>query len=128
MKLPMTRIIFCGMAWLYTVTCAAQTLPVPFEADYEASKFLYSAKAKIKLSRMDEYYKYTMHSVVHLGFIKQGEVYDCSILHVVGNRLYPVTYLHSKVNDERSNVRTRFDWTRKTITTIFAVRGRLRSQ
>jgi hypothetical protein len=117
-NIPVIRMTFGGVVWLYAVTGAAQSLPVPFEADYTATKFVYSAKAKIKLSRTGEYYKYAMRSAVHLGFFKQGEVYDCSILQVVGNRLYPVSYLHLKESDKSDNVQTRFDWTGKTISTI----------
>ena len=113
----MNRIVLSGIVSLYAVTGTAQSLPVPFEADYEASKSVLSAKAKIKLSRMGEYYKYTMRSVVYFGFLKLGEAYECSVLHVIGNRLYPVKYVHQKEGEKLPKVQTRFDWTRKTITT-----------
>ena len=98
---------------------AAQSLPAPFEADYKAAKFLFTAKAKVRLVRVGEYYKYTMRSVVH-GPFERGEVYDCSVLQVVNSRLLPLTYVHERKDRESSNVRTRFDWSRNTIITTLS--------
>ena len=104
---------------LSAMGAAAQSLPEPFEADYQAAKFLHTAKTRIQLVRAGEYYKYTMRSVVR-GPFERGETYDCSVLRVVKNRLLPLAYVHERKDRESSNVRTRFDWSHNTIITALS--------
>ena len=103
------------LLFLAAAPSSAEELPTPFEADYEGSKFPFSAKAKITLERIGDYYRYTMRGSVRAAFFKWTEVYDCSVLQVQGAKFYPVESMHRDSRDHRRSVHTRFDWPRRSL-------------
>lgn len=103
------------LLFLAAAPSPAEELPTPFEADYEGSKFPFSAKAKITLERIGDYYRYTMRGSVRAAFFKWTEVYDCSVLQVQGAKFYPVESMHRDSRDHRRSVHTRFDWPRRSL-------------
>lgn len=121
MKSKLNRLPVFALALLLPVAGApAESLPAPFEADYEGAKFPLTAKAKITLSRVGDYYRYTLRGSIFAAFYKWTEVYDCSVLHVRGSELYPLEYVHRDTRKRRRNVHTRFDWANGTVRTTAA--------
>ncbi len=106
---------FSFAALLSVAEGAVQAWPAPFEAEYEGHKFPFTAKATIRLARLGDYYRYTVHGVVRVAFYKTNETYDCSVLQVRGGELLPLEYVHRDRRDERRNLHTRFDWSHKTV-------------
>lgn len=96
------------------VEAAAATPPAPFEAQYAGRKFPLSAEANISLQRQGDYYKYVLRGGVYVGFYEVSEIYDCSIIRVRDDRLYPLEYLH---RDKRSSQHIRYDWSAGEIRT-----------
>jgi Protein of unknown function (DUF3108) len=99
-------LVFC----LVVVDAPAQTLPSPFSAEYEGSKFPFSARVTIALSRTGDYYRYTLRGTVRAAFLKWTDVYDCSLLRVDGDTFHPLEYVHRDSRDSRRDVHMRFDW------------------
>lgn len=100
---------------IYGASAAAFTLPAPFEAEYEGSKFPLTAKAKISLSRAGDYYRYTLRGSVHAAMYKWTEVYDCSVVQLRGKELYPLEYAHRDKRTPRRDLQARFDWQRRSV-------------
>lgn len=96
-------------------SAAALTLPAPFEAEYQGSKFPFTAKAKISLSRAGDYYQYALRGSVHAAMVKWTEIYDCSVLQLRDNELYPLEYVHRDKRNPRRDVEARFDWPRRSV-------------
>lgn len=95
----------------------AQTLPAPFSAEYEGSKFPLSAQVTIALARAGDYYRYTLRGTVWAAFFKWADVYDCSLLRVDGDTFQPLEYVHRDSHDSRRDVHTRFDWKQRVART-----------
>lgn len=89
---------------------AAPTLPAPFEARFEGSRFPLSAKATLALARHGDYYKYTLRGGVYLGFFRGAEIYDCSVMQLQDGTLRPLEYVHLDSRKPERNLHTRFDW------------------
>jgi len=110
-----TRFAVLAMSLLlYAGASPAFTPPAPFTADFTGARFPLSAKARISLSRTGDFYRYTLTGSVHAAFYKWTEIYDCSVLQLRGNELYPLEYVHRDSRNSRRNVHTRFDWARKS--------------
>lgn len=100
------------------VNAAAFTLPAPFEAEYRGSKFPFSAQAKMSLSRAGDYYQYALRGSVHTAMYKWTELYDCSVLQLRGNELYPLEYVHRDKRSPRRDIAARFDWQHQSVRVI----------
>lgn len=100
---------------IYGASAAAFTLPAPFEAEYEGSRFPLKAKAKISLSRAGDYYRYTLRGSVHAAMYKWTEVYDCSVVQLRAHEFYPLEYVHRDKRNPRRNIQARFDWQRRSV-------------
>lgn len=101
--------VCAALLLLCAFDAAAVERPAPFVAEYRSAKFPFSAKAEIRLLRAGEYFRYTMHSTVYLGFYRVTETYDCSIGRIRRDELYPLEYVHRDARKERRNLHVRFD-------------------
>lgn len=101
----------------YAAGAAAGSPPVPFEAEYEGSRFPLSAKAKIALARAGDFYKYTLRGTVRLGFFEVTRIYDCSVMQLGAGTLRPLEYVHRDRRKPGRNLHTRFDWSDATVRT-----------
>jgi len=89
---------------------SAETLPAPFTANYAGTKYLvFDIESNFKLEQFGEYLKYTFHTRGHFMFIS-NELYDCSVMRIANNELYPVEHKHTDKKDSKYNASTRFDW------------------
>lgn len=99
----------------YATSAPAQNLPTPFEGEYAGSKFPFSAKVTLALSRMGDYFRYTMRGSVSATFFKWTDVYDCSVMRVDGATFYPLEYVHRDTHTSRHDVQARFDWAHRSV-------------
>lgn len=115
MNPKIARAVLALGACMYGATAGALTPPAPFEAEYEGSQFPLTARAKISLSRAGDYYQYTLRGSVHAAMYKWTEIYDCSIVQLRANELYPLEYMHRDKRNPRRDVQARFDWQRHAV-------------
>jgi hypothetical protein len=95
----------------------ADALPAPFEANYEGSRFPFSASATIALQRMGDYFRFSMRGSVRAAFFKWTDIYDCSVLRLQDGQFFPVEYVHRDSREPERNALTRFDWTNRAMRT-----------
>ena len=109
MKLPVFIVCF----FIFSNANSA-VLPEAFSASYYAETSFAKANSVITLVRSGEYIKYTMNSKVRVLYFISSSVYDCSLIKVVDNKLFPIEYHHKESGDDYSVV-TRYDWDKKNV-------------
>lgn len=89
---------------------AAKDIPRPFSATYIGRPYVVGKlETVITLERIGGHLKYTMLSKASAPFYR-NEFYECSVMAVRGERLYPLEYKHTDTKDAAKNVSVRFDW------------------
>lgn len=115
MKLDIARAVLALSLCAHGGPVAAAELPAPFEAQYEGSKFPLKARAKLGLARTGDYYQYTLRGSVSAAMYQWTEVYDCSVVQLRDNELYPVEYVHRDKRNPRRDLQARFDWRHRSV-------------
>lgn len=88
----------------------AKDVPRPFSATYIGRPYVVGKlETAITLERIGGHLKYTMSSKASAPFYR-NEFYECSVMAVRGERLYPLEYKHTDQKDAAKNVSVRFDW------------------
>ena len=112
------RVVAMLTAALATVSppAAALEIPEPFSATYLGRPYMVGKlEAVITLERSGDHLKYTMRSKVSAPFYR-NEFYECSVMAVRGDRIYPLEYKHTDKNNAAKNLTGRFDWNTNTAT------------
>lgn len=113
-SLPLVFLFFIVAELAYAVD-----VPKPFSATYAGRKYLvYTAQAVITLNRHGDSLKYTMSSDVN-GPFYHNEYYDCSVMLVQKDNIYPLEHLHTDKKEKKYNNHTLFNWDLRTATTEF---------
>jgi len=95
---------------------AGLELPKPFSATYLGRPYMVGKlEAVITLERVGDHLKYTMRSQASAPFYR-NEFYECSVMAVRGDRIYPLEYKHTDKNNAAKNLTGRFDWNTHTAT------------
>ena len=95
---------------------AAIEIPKPFSATYLGRPYMVGKlEAVITLERSGDHLKYTMRSKASAPFYG-NEFYECSVMAVRGDRIYPLEYKHTDKNNASKNLTGRFDWNTNTAT------------
>lgn len=94
----------------------ALELPKPFSATYVGRPYMVGKLVVvITLERSGDRLKYTMRSKASAPFYR-NEFYECSVLALRGDRIYPLEYKHTDKNNAAKNLTGRFDWNTNTAT------------
>ena len=100
---------------------AAQPLE-PFAARYQGQKrlgpFTAKALATVELKSFGTHLHYAVSTLVKLSVLER-KFEDCSVMRVVGDRLYPLEYAHIDQSDPKNNLHTAFDWSASSAVTRF---------
>lgn len=95
---------------------AGLEFPKPFSAAYLGRPYMVGKlEAVITLERFGDRLKYTMRSQASAPFYR-NEFYECSVMAVRGDRIYPLEYKHTDKNSAAKNLTGRFDWNTNTAT------------
>lgn len=101
---------------LVSAPAAAQELPQPFSATYVGRPYGFGKlETVITLERIGPYLKYTMRSNASAPFYRNA-FYECSLMQLRGERIYPLEYKHTDNNNPDKNLTGRFDWNTGTAT------------
>lgn len=106
------------IAALLTISApvAAKEIPKPFSATYLGRPYAVGKlEAVITLERIGDHLKYTMKSKASAPFYS-NEFYECSLMAVRGDRIYPIEYKHTDKKTPAKNLTGRFDWKTNTAT------------
>lgn len=96
-SLPLVFLFFIVAELAYAVD-----VPKPFSATYAGRKYLvYTAQAVITLNRHGDSLKYTMSSDVN-GPFYHNEYYDCSVMLVQKDNIYPLEHLHTDKKEKNT--------------------------
>lgn len=94
----------------------ALELPSPFSATYVGRPYGFGKlETVITLERSGSYLKYTMRSSASAPFYRNA-FYECSLMQLRGERIYPLEYKHTDSNNPDKNLSGRFDWDTGTAT------------
>lgn len=94
----------------------ALEIPKPFSATYLGRPYAVGKlEAVITLERVGHHLKYTMRSKASALFYR-NEFYECSVMAVRKERIYPLEYKHTDNENPAKNVTGRFDWNTNTAT------------
>lgn len=95
---------------------AAKEIPKPFSATYIGRPYaIGKLDTVITLERIGDRLKYTMRTKASALFYS-NEFYECSLMAVRGDRIYPLEYKHTDKNNPAKNLTGRFDWNTNTAT------------
>lgn len=110
-----TAVFVVAMASV-SVPAGALELPKPFSASYVGRPYgVGKLETVITLERIGAYFKYTMRSNISAPFYR-NEFYECSLMQLRGERIYPLEYKHTDKNNPEKNLSGRFDWGARTAT------------
>ena len=113
-----TRLAAIVIAALLTAATpvAAIEIPKSFSATYLGRPYMVGKlEAVITLQRSGDHLKYTMRSKASAPFYS-NEFYECSVMALRGERIYPLEYKHTDKNNAAKNLTGRFDWNTNTAT------------
>lgn len=95
---------------------AAIEIPKPFSATYLGRPYAVGKlETTITLERIGVHLRYTMRSQASAPFYR-NEFYECSLMQLRGERIYPLEYKHTDKNNPDKNLTGRFDWNTNTAT------------
>lgn len=104
------------IAALTLSAAAAADIPKPFSATYSGRPYnVGKLDAVITLERIGHHLRYTLRSTASAPFYR-NEFYECSVMAVRGDRLYPLEYKHTDQKNPAKNLAGRFDWHTNTAT------------
>lgn len=109
---------FVIVAVLLTASAQAVAIDIPrsFSATYVGRPYgIGKLEAVITLERSGDHLKYTMQSNVSAPLYR-NEFYECSVMALRGDRIYPLEYKHTDKNNPAKNLTGRFDWNANTAT------------
>ena len=115
-NLAWRRAILSAALLAVSVPVAALEIPKPFSATYVGRPYaIGKLDAAITLERIGEHLRYTVRSQVSAPFYR-NEFYECSVMAVRKERIYPLEYKHTDKNNAAKDLTGRFDWNTNTAT------------
>lgn len=104
------------VALIFGATAAAADLPKPFTAAYSGRPYAVGKlDVVVTLERIGDHMRYTLRGTASAPFYRNA-FYECSVMAVRGNRLYPLEYKHTDQKNPAKNLTGRFDWKTHTAT------------
>lgn len=106
----------CAALLAVSTSAAAVEIPKPFSATYLGRPYAVGKlEVVITLERIGDHLRYTMRSKASAPFYR-NEFYECSVMVVRQERIYPLEYKHTDKNNAAKNLTGRFDWNAHTAT------------